>query len=93
MGLPFDALAQFAGGFTVPALISWALTKYDLAHRGRGMGLWAACFFLGQFLSPPIVTLVGHGRWSFLASVGVIGAGCLVAAAASAWLGRRAPPL
>jgi hypothetical protein len=38
VGIPFDALAQFAGGFTVPVLISWALTKYDLVHRGRA---WA----------------------------------------------------
>jgi MFS family permease len=93
VGIPFDALAQFAGGFTVPTLILWTLSKYDLAHRGRGMGLWAACFFLGQFLSPPIVTLIGHGRWGFLASVGVVGVACLGAATASAWLARRSPPL
>ncbi len=93
VGIPFDALAQFAGGFTIPVLISWALTKYDLAHRGRGMGLWAACFFLGQFLSPPVVTLIGHGRWSFLQSVGIVGLACLGGAVLAAWLGRRSPPL
>jgi hypothetical protein len=93
VGIPFDALAQFAGGFTVPVLISWALTKYDLMHRGRGMGLWAACFFLGQFLSPPAVTFIGHGRWSFLDSVGVVGLACLGAAVAAGFLGRRSPPL
>ena len=93
VGIPFDALAQFAGGFTVPVLIMWALSKYDLAHRGRGLGLWAACFFLGQFLSPPAVTLIGHGRWSFLDSVGVVGLACLGAAVAAALLGRRSPPL
>jgi hypothetical protein len=57
------------------------------------MGLWAACFFLGQFLSPPVVTLIGHGRWSFLESVGVVGLACLGAAVAAAYLGRRSPPL
>ena len=93
VGIPFDALGQFAGGFTIPVLISWALTKYDLAHRGRGMGLWAACFFLVQFISPPVVTLIGHGRWSFLDSVGVVGVACLGGALAAAWLGRRSPPL
>ena len=93
VGIPFDALAQFAGGLSIPVLISWALTKYDLAHRGRGMGLWAACFFLGQFLSPPVVTFIGHGRWSFLDSVGVVGIACLAAAVAAGWLGRRSPPL
>lgn len=90
-GIPFDALAQFAGGFTVPVLISWALQRYDFEHRGRGMGLWAACFFLGQFLSPPLVTLIGHGRWTFLESVGVVGVCCL-GLAAMAWLiGRNSP--
>jgi len=93
VGLPFDALGQFAGGFTIPALITWALTKYDLMHRGRGMGLWAACFFLGQFLSPPALSFIGHGRLSFLGSVGVVGAGCLLGAAVAAWRARRLPPL
>jgi MFS family permease len=93
VGIPFDALGQFAGGFTIPVLITWALSKYDLAHRGRGMGLWAACFFLGQFLSPPTLTLIGHGRWSFLEAVGAVGVVCLGAAVAAWFLGRRSPPL
>jgi len=88
MGIPFDALGQLAGGLAVPVLISWALTKFDFEHRGRGMGIWAACFFLGQFLSPPLVTLIGHGRWTFLQSVGVVGLGCLPLAAL-AWLLTR----
>lgn len=91
VGIPFDALAQFAGGLSIPVLISWALTKYDLAHRGRGMV--AACFFLGQFLSLLVVTFIGHGRWSFLDSVGVVGIACLAAAVAAGWLGRCSPPL
>jgi MFS family permease len=85
IGIPFDALGQFAGGFTIPVLVSWALSKYDFEHRGRGMGLWAACFFLGQFLSPPMLTLIGHGRWRFLDSVGAVGLGCL-GLALVAWL-------
>jgi MFS family permease len=88
MGIPFDALGQLAGGLAVPVLISWALTRFDFEHRGRGMGIWAACFFLGQFLSPPLVTLIGHGRWTFLQSVGVVGLGCLPLAAL-AWLMAR----
>jgi len=93
VGIPFDAVAQFAGGFTIPVLIGWTLTKYDLAHRGRGMGLWAACFFLGQFLSPPLVTLIGHGQWSFLETVGVIGLACLGGALVAAYLGRGSAAL
>jgi MFS family permease len=94
VGIPFDGLGQFAGGFGLPLLIAWALTKYDYEHRGRGMGVWAACFFLGQFLSPPVMTLIGHGRLSFLASVGVLGVISLLCAVVAWFAGRtRAPQL
>jgi len=93
VGLPFDAVGQFAGGYGLPTLIAWALCKYDFEHRGRGMGVWAACFFLGQFLNPPLMTLIAHGRLSFLASTAVLGEICLVAAAIAAYCGWRSPAL
>ena len=93
VGLPFDALSQFAGGFALPLLIAWALTKYDFEHRGRGMGIWAACFFLGQFLSPPLMTLIGRGNLSFLATVGVVGGACLLIATVAWYLGKSADAL
>lgn len=88
-GLVLDALGQFGSGFLLPTLIAWALSRYAFHHRGRGMGLWAACFFLGQFLSPPVMTLLAHGRLSFLQSVGVLGALCLLAALALLATGRK----
>ena len=93
IGMGFDALGQFAGGYVLPTLIAWALSKYAFEHRGRGMGIWGGCFFVGQFLSPPVMTLIAHGRLSFLASTGVLGALCLVAAAACAVTGARGPAL
>ncbi len=87
--VPFDALGAFASGLSIPVLIAWALAKYPEAHRGRGMGLWAASFFIGEFCSPPVVALVGHGQWSFLQSIGVIGLACLLCAALAAWPLRR----
>jgi MFS family permease len=77
----------------LPTLIAWALSKYAFEHRGRGMGIWAACFFLGQFFSPPTMTLIAHGQLSFLSSVGVLGALCLVAVVPLALKARGAPPL
>lgn len=88
-GIPFDALGAFGSGLSIPVMIDWALSKYPEAHRGRGMGLWAAAFFIGEFCSPPLVALVGHGHWTFLQSVGVIGLFCLAAAAMTAWPARR----
>lgn len=89
IGLPIDAIGQFGCGFGLSVLIAWALSKYDYENRGRGMGIWGACFFLGQFLSPPLMTLIAHGRLSFLQSVGVLGAACLVFALIAGYFGLK----
>lgn len=80
LGLPLDALGQVGGGLLLPSLVTWALLHYGFEHRGRGMGLWGGAFFLGQFLSPPLVSLIGVFTPSFLASVAVIGVLCLIVA-------------
>jgi MFS family permease len=93
VGLPLDLLGQVGGGLLLPALVAWALQHYRFEHRGRGMGLWGGSFFLGQFLSPPLVALIGGAAGTFLASVAVIGTICLLAAAVlggSALAQRRA---
>ncbi|QGP81167.1 MFS transporter [Sphingobium sp. CAP-1] len=46
---------QTGAGMAVPSLIAWAQTKLPFEHRGRGMGVWTACFFFGQFSSPFLV--------------------------------------
>jgi len=86
VGLPLDALGQVGGGLLLPALIAWALTHYRFEHRGRGMGLWGGSFFLGQFLSAPLLTLIQGAAGTFLASVAAIGVACLCAAAVLAAL-------
>jgi len=86
VGLPLDALGQVGGGLLLPALIAWALTHYRFEHRGRGMGLWGGSFFLGQFLSAPLLTLIQGAAGTFLASVAAVGAVCLCAAVALAAL-------
>lgn len=74
---------QVGAGMTVVSLIAWVSTKLPFEHRGRGMGAWSSCFFLGQFVSPAIVHQVnlatGTMQGAFLA-MGVIGlAAALVA--------------
>jgi hypothetical protein len=91
MGLAGDApsmalaliVQQMAAGMAVPTLIAWTQTKFDFAHRGRGMGLWTGAFFLGQSQSPRLVHLLegqaGSMRNAFLVA-GLCGvAGGLVA--------------
>jgi MFS family permease len=80
IGLPFAVIAQVANGLTLPTLISWALGKYDYVNRGRGMGIWGSCFFIGTFLSPPVVSTLSVWTGSFLKSVAAIGLFCLVVA-------------
>ena len=51
-------IQQTAAGMAVPTLVAWAQTKFSYAHRGRGMGIWTAAFFLGQSQSPRLVYLI-----------------------------------
>ena len=89
--VPFALVAQFANGMTIPTLIGWALTKFDFDHRGRGMGIWGGSFFVGTFLSPPLVTLIGKTAGSFLYTVATIGVACFVLAALTWVAGSRSP--
>jgi len=92
VGLPLDALGQVGGGILLPTLIAWSLGKYAFEYRGRGMGLWGGAFFLGAFVSPPAVALVGQFTPGFLASVGAIGALCLVLSAVLYVTRRKGQP-
>ena len=89
IGVPFDAIAQFAGGFAIPVLVAWTLRQYAPQFRGAAMGLWASSFFIGQFLSPLLLTAVAHGEWSFLASVGAAGIACAAFAICALLVARR----
>lgn len=89
----FLCLQQTAVGMVVPTLIAWAQTKFSFAHRGRGMGIWSAAFFLGQSQSPRIVHLVdaqaGSMQGAFaIAGMVALAAGCV--ALAIAVMQRRA---
>ena len=69
-------LQQTAAGMAVPTLLAWTQSKFDFAHRGRGMGIWTAAFFLGQSQSPRLVHVIdeatGSMQGAFL-TAGVIG--------------------
>jgi len=51
-------LQQTGAGMAVPVLIAWAQNRLPFAHRGRGMGVWTATFFFGQFASPLVLSLI-----------------------------------
>jgi sugar phosphate permease len=79
------AIQQTAAGMAVPTLIAWSQTKFDFAHRGRGMGIWTGAFFLGQSQSPRLVHVIDVASGSMQGAfriAGVIGlaAACLALA-------------
>ncbi|MFC3443084.1 MFS transporter [Sphingobium rhizovicinum] len=71
---------QTGAGMAVATIILWAQSMLPFEHRGRGMGVWTACFFFGQFSSPWAVhqaeTIVGTMQGAFLAAglIGIIAA-------------------
>lgn len=80
-------VASIGAGIFMPALSNWALAMLPFGTRGRGMGLWQAAFWLGQFVSPIVVAgltqLSGslHGAVQILAASFVpVSALCLLAA-------------
>ena len=77
----FASIQQFGAGILIPALVLWAMQGVSPRHRGRAMGIWSACFFLGQFTSPLAVSLVRlggatiGGAFAWLGGLAVILAG------------------
>jgi MFS family permease len=69
-------IQQTGAGMSIPVLIAWTQSKLPFKHRGRGMGIWATCFFFGQFSSPWLVaraeSVVGSVQGAFLCA-GIIG--------------------
>jgi MFS family permease len=70
---------QVAAGMTIPCLVAWALGSLPAEHRGRGMGIWSACFFIGQFISPLVVGGVRGLTGGLLPAFATFGGLCLVA--------------
>lgn len=73
-------IQQTGAGMAVATIILWAQSMLPFEHRGRGMGVWTACFFFGQFSSPWLVhkaeTIVGTMQGAFLAAglMGIVAA-------------------
>ncbi|MET9803588.1 MFS transporter [Streptomyces sp. NPDC006368] len=79
-------------GMLLPSLVTRAMSLLEFADRGRGMGLWTAAFFLGEFLCP-LVLLAGKGPAGSLASaVALLGVTTAVLAAALLLTARRPAP-
>lgn len=83
------AVQQTGAGMAVPALIAWAQSKFSFRHRGRGMGVWTSCFFLGQAVSPVLVGHAARGLGSMQGAFLLAGVIALAAAAVGGALALR----
>jgi MFS family permease len=78
-------IQQTAVGMTVTTLVGWALMNLPPEHRGLGMGIWGASFFIGQFVNPLVIGAINHFTGGILTTVTTVGVICLVIAVAI-WL-------
>ena len=90
VGIAVAVVCQVANGITMPTLVGWALSKFDYSVRGRGMGIWTSCLFLGQFMSALLVTAATALVGNILTAVAAIGVVSLAASIAALGAGVRA---
>lgn len=45
----------FGAGLVLPTLMTWLMRQLQFSERGRGSGVFMACFFLGHFICPLVV--------------------------------------
>ncbi|MFJ6250526.1 MULTISPECIES: MFS transporter [unclassified Streptomyces] len=92
-GLPLlitGAIVNCVGtGMLLPSLVTRAMARLDFADRGRGMGLWTAAFFLGEFLCPLALLAGKEAVGSLAAAVAVLGAASALVAASLLPAARR----
>lgn len=82
-------IQQLGGGMAIPILIAWGLKNVPPQYRGRGMGFWTSGFFLGQFISPLIVSGLRNVTGSLLSAFIVSGVVCLVLAGYNLILNKK----
>jgi MFS family permease len=75
-------IQQTAVGMTVTTLVAWALMNLPPEHRGLGMGIWGASFFVGQFVNPLVISSINHFTGGITTTVTVVGIICLIIAGA-----------
>ncbi|GGN90486.1 hypothetical protein GCM10010112_75920 [Actinoplanes lobatus] len=75
-------------------LLTWATNGLSFAERGRGTGLWTGTLFIGEFLSPVLITGLSGAFGGLRPALGVLGvATAVLAVATPAIVPRSAAPL
>lgn len=82
-------IAQMGVGLTFPVLMPWSLQQLPADVRGRGMGFWTTSFFLGQFVSPLVLSGIRGASGGLLNAYVVIGIVCLLITVGNLVLGAK----
>ncbi|WP_374230109.1 MFS transporter [Streptomyces sp. OfavH-34-F] len=69
-------------GLLLPALVTKGMSLLQYEDRGRGMGLWTAAFFLGEFLCPLVLLAAKRPAGSLATAVALLGAATALMAVA-----------
>ncbi|MEU4695051.1 MFS transporter [Actinoplanes sp. NPDC023714] len=93
--ITFGAVLTGAGtGLLLPTLLTWATNGLSFEERGRGTGLWTGTLFIGEFLSPVLITGVGAAVGGLRPALGLLGVvAAILAVAMLAVVPRDAPRL
>ena len=83
VGIAVAFVLQLGCGTTIPILVVWVQSKLQFEQRGRGMGIWATCFFLGQFTCPVFLSIIAAYTSGVLQTLFVVGIISTIAAAVS----------
>jgi MFS family permease len=85
---------QFGCGMLLPTLVVWVMGTLPFEIRGRGTGMFMMSWWIGQFLSPQLATVIGKQVGGLPPTLATLGWSCLAAAAVAAlfWRGRRPQP-
>ena len=90
----FFFINQLGSGMLLPILINWCLSVLPFELRGRGVGLWNSIFFIGQFFSPLLLTVIGKQIGDMVSGMMLLGiASIVVAAVCAVTLRQRVPAL
>jgi MFS family permease len=82
-------LNQVGCGMILPTLLTWATRGLAFEVRGRGTGFWTGSFFMGQFLSGMVITLIGEHVGGLSSALLVIGVTSMAAGLVSITVGLR----
>lgn len=83
---------QLGCGILLPTMVVWVMGRLPFEIRGRGTGLFMMGWWIGQFLSPQVVTLLRKQSEGLPQALQILGVICLATAAVAlvTWYQGRA---